>query len=290
MSHYLIALDYDGTAGNTFVESPRHINVDMAYSLAIAQLFGHKGLEIYRGEGGHHNRAPTEIVDALLKKGCYQSALSPDKLTERLIQLKLDVLLDEVSPEWPMPCYGFLNFWQTLEELRSTDGIDLRTAVISSGHEAFIRKTFDVWGVSQPDYLVTEDDIRPRRYPSEQERRFKPGCLSLAIAHRKWLVDTRGDGYSADIAASSKPFMIYLGDDDKKDGGLANKARLPFGLFKEGARYEQSPNGFTFGDWNIIAASLRNSSQAMREGRSFSEILNQRHIGIEGRVRTERMQ
>jgi len=147
MNPYLVALDFDGTAAKTFTDSPHHITVSTAYLSAIEQLFGRQGLEIYIEEGEHRNRAPTEIIRSLLEQGCgNQSPFSSKELTEQLMQLKLASLLGEIGPQWPQPCEGFLNFWHVLENLRLYYGVSVRTAIISSGHETFIKKTFDAWG------------------------------------------------------------------------------------------------------------------------------------------------
>ncbi len=278
MPHYLLALDFDGTAARTFDESPNHMTVGKAYDLAVAEVLGKEAQKNFVAEGGHKNRTPSEIVTGLIGK-------SSNELIEQLVTVKMNYLLSEIGPEWPKPCVGFIDFWEKLSQLKQETNI--RTAIISSGHTAFIKKTFQVWNIEEPDYLVTEDDVRPRKYPKGLENRFKPGTLQLAIAHRDWLMDTMDRSYRQEDAVGSKRYMFYIGDDKVKDHGLAEKAKIGFGLFRQGYPFEYREDGFVFGDWITVASLLNHNARSLHEGRPFNEIFSFRPL-VRERMQGER--
>lgn len=156
-------------------------------------------------------------------------------ITQMVVARKLQYLFDEIGRKdaegrmWPQPCEGTIDFLKTMESLRR-QGMPIDTAIISSGHEAFIRKTLEVWGIEPPQVLVTDDDIRPRQFPEEDQRRFKPGQLPLAIAHREWLrqqniLRDQGVDFMTE-AIDSKKRMVYVGDSIEKDGLMAYRGKI----------------------------------------------------------------
>lgn len=323
MPSYLLASDFDGTIARTFEKSPNGIGVKEAYLLSIKDVLGETGVGVYNRIGGLQNMAPAELVLAILAEGPKAELITnakvffgkasetlggvvpqgkgvpliwdesePDKVvTEMLVREKLIYLLQQIGTRfpdgqaWPKPCEGFINFWKSIQELNFQEDIHLETAVISSGHDEFIKRTFQLWGLNQPDYLVTEDDIRGVRYPKEMTRRAKPGQLQLAMAHREWLKRQKLDGvhFRLETVRQTRERMMYFGDDTKKDGLLAKGAGIPFGLIKNGGAYSISPaeRVITFGDWQNIAQALQDHSKLLREGRPLSEIFLSAKNGIE---------
>lgn len=315
---YLFAFDFDGNAADTFKRSPNGIGVREAYERGIQDVFGDEGLEAYRVVGGLQNRAPAELVRAMLdengnnRNGLLEHAaeflrkefnqlraqvpegkgvlLDPDaEFTEKmageiLVRQKLRYLLGEIGELWPQPCNGFIEFWKIIAKLRR-EGIYIKTAVISSGHDSFIAKTFQVWGLEPPDFLVTDDGLRGRKFPRELERRVKPGQLSLAQAHKDWLRQQglSGNDFDIDTARKTRARMVYFGDDPKNDGGLAKGAGIAFGHFNSDAEgYETDGNRtFSFGDWGDIGKLLQERREDLREGRPLSEVLCRTSSGIE---------
>lgn len=201
---YLLVSDFDGTAADTFSKNPKGIGVNEAYSLAIKNLFGEEGMEIYEEFGSLKNRAPEEVVKQILYIGnadflirsaekCFDARskslnrLVPDgkgaplewvpgdeiktikTITEMLVLIKLSYLMEEIGSQlpngktWPEPCQGFLDFLRVVNLLQKKEHIPIKLAIISSGHEIFIQKTFRIWGFAPPDIIVTDDDMRDRK-------------------------------------------------------------------------------------------------------------------------------
>ena len=63
-----IVFDFDETIAQTFAPSPSGTNVNTATKRAIGQIFGTTGIEIFDSLGGLQNRAPIEIIGALIYK------------------------------------------------------------------------------------------------------------------------------------------------------------------------------------------------------------------------------
>lgn len=228
----LLALDFDNTIALTEESGPSGMTVSKAYEQAFSLVGGPAMVELFINMGGHGNNAPAEIVSGLVSED------SPSELrqeiTERIVEAKLNVLLDQVgqgledgSP-WPRLTPGFADFWQRPGSTNSESPI--HTAIISSGHETFIRKTFDVHKLRQPDILVSDDDIRPLEHSRGHSRLFKPGTYPFALAHRRWLelYGLTGGNYNHSAATEAKKRVLYVGDDLVKDGGLAKNSGIRF--------------------------------------------------------------
>ena len=338
---YFLAFDFDGTVADTFTKSPSGIGVKEAYEQAILDIFGEEGKNIYNELGRLKNRAPSELVKAILdhaqelskreelikrakefyitfkndltglvpeKKGVplqwpEPPEDSPEKIiAELLVRKKLEILSDEIGKQfpdgslWPRPCAGFIPFWWELQSIKNECGIT--TAIISSGHEKFIEKVFSIYGLPLPNILVTEDDIRGRKYPQEMERRVKPGELSFALAHQQWLrrIGKEPTTYTIEDLKSQRPYEVYFGDDPNKDGEMARKAGVIFGWYNpKGESITTSSTSisfkfFGFEDWQRVAEILTEQSNALREGRPLYEIfLSQKQlIGEGGSMHPER--
>ncbi len=313
MSKYLLVLDFDETIAHTFEPSPNEMNVAKSYSLAVEEVLSTEGTKIYDGQGGLNNRAPQEVVhdilvgstptqreiilgtarqflqerrhqlNGLVREGMgapleWKDGKDPVSIVaELLVRSKLGHTLREVCDVWPRPTLGFETFYPSLSDLRA-EGVDVDVAVVSSGHDLFIEKVFEMWDLEKPRILVTDDTIRGLTYPKEVDRRVKPSAFPLALAHYKWmkeheLVDRRMNARR--VAEDTRPYIAFIGDDPNKDGGMAARARILFGQFEESSLYEsgRSDGTFKFGDWNDLGKLMNARRGLMKEGRSFDEIL-----------------
>lgn len=304
MERYLFAFDFDGTIAKTFEPAPSSVGVTEAYKLAIEDLFGKTGLEIYNKQGGLKNRAPSELVFDLLAanqesqvemlsqswtffkcreetlrgfvpegKGYPlngdQENLRPENLlAEVMTRQKLVYLQDQIGQQmehgtiWPRLTSEFGNFWNQLQLLKQR-GIPLTTAVISSGHELFILRTFEKHDLQKPDILVSEDDTRGKNFPTGKLL-VKPNPFPFAIAHRKF----------NELGGGDKSRMVYFGDDPIKDGQMAARSRIVFGHFNPALTgLDLKTDQFAFGDWSLIMPKLLNSTK-LREGTSIRELIS----------------
>lgn len=309
---YLLSFDFDGTIAETFKKGPRGIGVNEATNNAITDIFGKPGAIQFDRLGGLKNRAPSELINLILKSdkegftrnaqkifennAANLSALIPstkgvplvwdEKNAEQLIgelfvRQKLSYLLEQVGEKtadgqlWPPLTQGFLEFWGTLQKLKE-EGIPLDTAIISSGHDIFIDKVFELYNLAKPDIIVSEDDIRGRKYPKEIERRVKPGELPLALTHFRWLKAQGMDYFNFDLKSAKevRERMIYFGDDPNKDGKLAEGAKINFGFFVPGNLFLMEKDNFSaFKDWKTIGELLNGNKEMFSKGESFNRIL-----------------
>lgn len=260
---YLIGIDFDETLFHTFSPSPNGIDVKKAYKLALDKIFVPGTGEWFFELFGLQNKTPSEVVSQILRwdeekidqayqfyqsegKNGYPISKyengelswnkdSPEKtITQMFVGEKLKTLLteigqmDESGNPWPQPCEGVLDFFKTVQRVKQ-ESLPIDIAIISSGHEAFIKRTLDVWRVPYPEVLVTEDDIRPRRFPIEEDRRFKPGTFPMALAHQAWLKQQGmllRDSRVVEVGRESKKRIMYVGDSPEKDIGMAVHSRL----------------------------------------------------------------
>jgi len=317
MNEYLFVSDFDGCLAETFKPSPNGIDVNEAYKRAVSSVFGSEGSGIYEEIGGLSNRAPGELVNDLLANGdrktlveqartffqergdflrslVHQGKVPPLEwenkglwdprqiITEMLVRCKLDCLMNEIGKKWPSPCEGVLEFLRFLGEKANEEGINVRLAILSSGHEAFIRKTFSVWSVPCPTVLVTDDDMRWRSWPEDPSARTKPSVILLDLVQLMWFKarsETATDQLQLiRFLLDTRSKMIYFGDDRIRDGELAEKAGVPFGWFNPGKKQVASlPNSklFSFSDWRTISCffSQKETIQAFKKNKPFEEII-----------------
>lgn len=267
----LAVFDFDNTVADTFAPSPNGLDVHTAYDIALEQLFGEPHL--LKVVGGLKNRAPTELVhdivraepklvvhamrtydllrtrvQHLMPKGT-GIPLVPIKgdnylplLGEMIVRLKLECLAGEVSPQWPRPFDGV---GELFEELRTRKK---KLALISSGHDSFIRSSFKAWGIQCPDIVLSDDVLRPLPGPIAQKS--KPSKLLihyLLMMAAQSRIDARWDQ------------LAYFGDDLVKDGGLARNADIPFGWYNPAANGDARdlrPNDFVIRSWRDLSESL----------------------------------
>ena len=178
-----VVSDFDQTLADTGQTSTAISGVEEACGIAMAEIFGEAGA-FWFARVGLQNRAPAELVQAALKElpsSCIETLyqyfkrarvsiaaeLVPEGkgvelmwdrsdllpiATELFVRAKLGVLYKQISPEWPRPCGDAKMFLQYLARHQ------ISRAILSSGHEMFVQKTFDMWGVSTPP-MLTDDDL-----------------------------------------------------------------------------------------------------------------------------------
>ncbi len=305
---YLFAFDFDGTIARTFEKSPGGIGVNEANARAVRDVFGPEGAAVYEAIGGLKNRAPSELALEIMSNGNrgvmlehakeFKASrrlaltqlvpegkgisLNDEQLTdpiigEMLVRQKLSHLLPQIGlltqsgKPWPEDCAGFTDLYKTIKDINSEGGVRIDTAIISSGHDAFIQATFSAWQQLLPDILVTEDDIRGREYPKEMARRVKPGTFPLALAQHQW-AKAQGLSQPREIL-ESRNRLLYFGDDSNKDVGMAENSRVMFGWFNPSGKEAPYPNGsLVFADWAVVARLLNSHVQKMKEGKPVREI------------------
>lgn len=215
----LLAKDFDGTVAQTFEKSPSGVGVLEAYEIAIENLFGTQGLEVYRRQGGLANRAPREVVRSLAPEAY---GLELEALLALLIEAKLDVLTDQIGKtlkdgaKWPRPMPGYLEFREFLQEAREREGVMVDDLLLSSGHVAFIEATYEMWGTGQPTHIVAEETMHDFGVADQ----IKPSPVLMQIAHRIWR-ESYGVNSTADSVSDVLDRTLYIGDDVVKDGQLA---------------------------------------------------------------------
>jgi hypothetical protein len=239
----LVVLDFDRTMADTFVLSPSGIDVPKAYLMAIEQEFGPEMLQKYIRAGGLKDRDPSGVIDVIMPRA---SAAERQIAAALLVQAKLNILLDEIGPSWPLPTKGFMEFWRTVQQARA-DGALINTAVISSGHDSFTRRTFAAWGMpklEEIDIFVTYDMLLALSDAPLQEL-IKPAPFLLEFARKRWCLLY---GLADRVAfQTAKERMIFIGDDMAVDAVMAEKDGIDFTLL-DPSDAERS--------WRVLASKL----------------------------------
>lgn len=253
---YLLTYDFDNTC--FFTIGSGGPDVEAAYIHAVGETFGTTAQNNYVARGGLQNRAPADIVletitndtfaithaldqaHALLEPGNRVAAFDHDAVerfvargevktdqlairavTELLVMRKKEILLPQITPEWPRPMEGFDEHWSSLygRRLMSNDWETVHTAIVSSGHTDFISKVLHLACLPEPDVYLTDDEMK-----LQPEPKTKPDPLALELVRDAWI-----RGYRLSQRAKNKPrFMddtknrqVYIGDDLEKDGQMA---------------------------------------------------------------------
>lgn len=260
MKQYLMILDFDETIAKTFSPSPHKIGVDEAYRFAIEELFGMSGLEVYEKIGGLQNRAPFELVKALLDT--IETHQKPEKITEMIVKKKMSFIMKEIGvrfPDdrvWPEPCPGILDFFKSISEINKKKVICIDLAILSSGHTRFIKKAFKVWNLKCPEILITDDDAKLL-----PDHPIKPAKVLFDIILKEW----KNTSYCGNGNA------MYFGDDLNKDRKFAENAGIFFAWFSS----VPNPNFkevFQFSSWETISRIINQNQEFLREGKPFSQI------------------
>jgi FMN phosphatase YigB (HAD superfamily) len=175
---------------------------------------------------------------------------------------------------WPEPCAGFLEFYREFRafgELHATDEMPVELGILSSGHDTFITRCFEVWGVPCPDLLVTDDLMRSSacRHMAP-ENRNKPAIGPFEMLQREWKRKFEGE---LEVSRS-----LYVGDSVKSDGGLALNLGIPFVWFNPA---KQAVSGFggdilCISDWRELEPLLHPwTIERMKDGVSLTRIMKE---------------
>lgn len=212
---HLLCFDFDGTI-ITSDAAPSGVTVESAYRSAVLITFGTNGLIAYELTGHIGSRGPGEIVTdildfAQLNNMTVKNMLKdPSILTNQFSHIILEIILPEISPEWPCTFDGFAEIRQKALSL------PVVCAIVSNSHKDIISRVFEVNRMELPEIIVATE-----RLQEEQSlHRVKPDPFSLELAKQ----DSIGR-YGNLVSA------IMIGDNDKKDGGMSRAAGIPFGHF-----------------------------------------------------------
>ncbi|PJA86344.1 MAG: hypothetical protein CO142_00605 [Candidatus Moranbacteria bacterium CG_4_9_14_3_um_filter_44_28] len=308
---YLLLCDYDLTLFNTKDRSPRGIGLAEGYEYAVLQTFGPQGLIYFREGGGLHNRACSEVVVSLVKRDQNLLNIAREKhaelisssqellrviaapwnesnpiatLSELLVYHKLQLFLEEIGLNWPLPYSGVCDFFQTVTSLREKEGLPIQIGILSSGHTPFIEKTLSLWKIPYPRIMVMDDDIRYLKHPKDPQDKVKPAPFPFKFLQIRWLKQFNGNTpVSPAQLRASLPRIMYFGDDPHKDGGLAKNVGVLFGWFREknkdetGAYPNELPeNFFSFSDWGKVVDFLarRDVKKMLKSGIPLEEIFS----------------
>jgi hypothetical protein len=218
----LLATDFDGTVAQTFEKSPSGVGVDEAYDQAIDEVFGPNAVDRYHADGGLKNRSVVEVVRGLSPESIgFDINLLVDKLTDS----KLAILMGEIGTRfddgtiWPRPTNGYLVLLEELQKAKS-EGRQIDSLILSSGHEAFIRLVYEKWSVAQPDYVLAQERLAYLGLSNES----KPSRKVMDAALETWAEDYETNAYSSDL----KKRVVYVGDDNVKDGDMARDSGIEF--------------------------------------------------------------
>jgi hypothetical protein len=255
--------DFDGTEFDTLEPSPSGVGVNEAYKIAIEEVFSFDidALRKYEADGEHKNRTPAEIALSLAPNA---SPKGLSKLTNELVQRKLDCMMDQIGkplPDgdlWPRPIPGFLECTRKIEAAKEAGAL-ITTAIISAGHNAFIKKCYDVHGLAYPDIMVTDETINGLYSTQPLHRLTKPSSLPFWLVKAQWvnLFADNGEDFADLMSSPSNTRMVYAGDDPKKDAGLAANAGIPFVYIDKAGNTKLS--------WQTVELVLSLGSVALHE-------------------------
>lgn len=323
-------------------ENPDGMNVPIAIGLSIKEVFGQAGVRAYEAVGGFKNQAPLEVIhqmfatewreqmianaqkfleenfhllQGLVPEGkgfplTAESAITEQVAAELMVRVKLKFLMDEIggsTPEgiWPPPCKGFIEFWQYLHKVK--DLLEIETAIITSGHDEFIKKVFAVYGLPFADFMMSEDDSRGIPGLSV-EHAVKPGLFPLSMIAQAWIAkilegeslnenelrqiqtlllleDPKFEMFKQIIeyAVETGLHMVHFGDDPRKDGLMAERAGIPFiHYIPEGKTFDfpYSAN-LRMESWLAMIKFLEDNEGHLLEGRPFTK-MNGLTFAVEG--------
>ncbi len=271
---HAIIFDFDGTIADGFSPSPNNIGIHEIHRIVIRQMFGDSALTFFEESlGGLQNREPSELIHLLLG-GDDRDAL------DKFISLKMDYFLPEISPSWPRLSSGFKELWMEIAE----GTIPVETAIVSSGHDAFIKKVFETNGLPTPKILITSDTTKNLGEPNGRRPLHKPHPHALARAHYGLIKDTMWGDYKTWMTAEGrytgrnlwKGNIMYVGDDPSKDLVLAGNARI-IGGFVPFSNKEFQPDlqkgQVLIPSFHWLSAHLHEHKDDFARGKSMAEIM-----------------
>ncbi len=230
MRNALLVFDFDGTIADTFSPSPNEMDVAKACALAVGEVFGKDLADIYHTDlGGLQNRSPRELIETLFhaahKNGISVPLFDSHRhATQQFVEAKLAHFV--ISTDWPKLFPGIKELFQKA----ALGDLPVDVAIAASAHTEFVKETFRVHDVPLPPILITSDTVEEIDFPHRPK--YKPHPFQLALTHHTWLGerDYVQQSLGAFATRREKGRMGYVGDDLKKDGGLAYVGRLPFVL------------------------------------------------------------
>ena len=235
----LLGSDFDNTKFLTLQSEadPHILSVNQIYAFGIDQVLGRSFHNRFLAEGGHNNRAPAEIIEALVPEMTTEEV---NEHTRKLVTAKLEILCSQIgSPlasgsTWPEPTPGFARFWEDLSNYNQSHDKPITTVDISAGHVPFIHQAYDHHGLERPDLVITDewlvDELDLGDMPVKE--RTKPAPLPLEVAVSYWISNLNlakefdPNHYDSELRSR----IIYTGDSDEKDGGLARNFGVDFVL------------------------------------------------------------
>jgi hypothetical protein len=235
----LAAHDYDGTTNDTGEEAPGIKTVNDGYRDGLDIAFGPQAVDIFDAQGGHNHRTPPQVVEDVAN--ALDLVLTPSEVlakTKEVVDIKQLSLFNQIGTRlsdgalWPRTTKGFREYWEAIYAAREY-GFLVDTAIISSGHTPFIEKSFEVHGLVQPDFMVTEEVITDLLLDSiPPEYRGKPAPLPLSILKIAWAARYGRSVHEEGLSQSMNPRIMLVGDSSRADGGLARNAGVHFELLE----------------------------------------------------------
>ncbi len=224
---FFVGADFDNTIALTGVAPENFIGIERAYETAVEKIFGSAGLTIYRAGGGLLNRAPVEVIRQLAPDASEEDTRD---LLGRLNTTRLDILIGQIGSEWPEPTKGFIAFAKALEDSKK-EGSPISSIIISSGHDPFIQRTYDVWGVEKPDVILAQEQISTLAEKQGIATPVKPDPILMLWAYNAWR-SLHALPEAKRLSSEDIPRIIYAGDDSEKDGKLARSQGVLFKLIR----------------------------------------------------------
>lgn len=261
----MVEVDFDETCFTTFISRGNGVEVHQAYEMALELVLGQEARQDFSDYNGLSNRAPLDVIVGLISENprlinnaldhakeffahpdditdiglglvarfANRGTLDHDELTlraitEMLVIRKKEVLVPQITAEWPMAVKGFDEAWLDIAERQKTDErwARVHTAIVSSGHTDFIQLVLDGAGMPRPDVYMTDDEMRRQVHPLT-----KPDPYALQLVRNAWQ-----NAYligpelrkSAAFEAETKSRSVYIGDDHDKDGRMAANDGIKF--------------------------------------------------------------
>lgn len=309
---YLLTFDFDKTIANTFEPSPNGVGVLKAYDMSITSIFGNEGFDIYKNKlNGLENRAPSELVDLLIKSGNEKKLLEQASDFFNTHSLRLLSLLPEEDKN-----DNNLNWDEMSEKL-----LDTLTWMLAAEKCSFLSSEIgkelpnhQIWPrpcVGFPDFYKSIDEINSRGdikidkaiissgHTEFIKKTFKTYNLKLPnyIITDDELRQVRDVPIKEKTKPGTYPFevihkkwmadnnlsdvedrtkIIYFGDDPKKDGAMADNCRVSFGCFDKESKYPfiKIDNGFSFNNWQVPEKLLHGNTSLLVRGEPIAKIFN----------------
>lgn len=227
-SAQFVGEDFDGTIAYTSQPPKGGYNVEAATTIAVGELFGPVAIERFKQRGGLQNRAPIEVVQQFAPEATPEEA---HQLTDQLVATKLGILTSQISASWPYPVPGFIDFTVALR--KAQQNADINDIIVSSGHENFIRTTYEkTFGIEPPKIILAQEAIQRIALENDETMPVKPSPQLMLYAYNAWRNDYNLT-HELSIADSDTSRMHFIGDDPTKDGEMAIRSGLTFHLVSD---------------------------------------------------------